>query len=888
MKLPGSLLQHGSIHDEFERRAAAHPNAIAIQSETAVWRYSKLSSVSDQIASALLAAGIRRETPVGVCTSRSPEMIAGMLGILKAGGAYLPIDPSYPAQRTSAMLADTQLKYLIADEQGLGKLRPVLTGSEFILNPADLQGSTAARVTGKPEDLAYVMYTSGSTGTPKGVMIEHRGILRLVLEPNYMDISSKDVFLQLAPMSFDASTFEIWGALLNGARLVLIDTEKPSLAEIAQVITEHKVTVLWLTAGLFHALMDEYPSCIRQLKYLLAGGDVLSPRHVSKALDHLENGVLINGYGPTEVTTFTACHRITRADLDRPSIPIGRPINATEVHILGEDGVPVPADTIGELYIGGAGVARGYWNRPELTAASFIEDPFSDDAQARLYRSGDLVHSDSDNVLHFHGRADMQVKIRGFRIELGEIEHHAALCPGVREACVIAKNTTSGDKRLTCFYVSAAGETVAPEDVQSFLEQKLPAYMLPTEFIGRAELPLNPSGKVDRKLLATEEAAFRASGAVKEQAATSLEQELTGMVESVLLHPGIGLDDDFFKLGGNSLMAARLFAQIDKKLGKKLPLATIIEASTVRRLAKLITDDNWVAPWSSLVPLKETGGYAPLFLVHAIGGNVLGYRELAWSLDERQPVYALQAQGLNGSSSTANSVEEMAAHYIRAIKTVQPTGPYYLGGWSAGGRLAFEMSRQLTLSGESVAYLAIFDTHIGVTQMSGRRVHQLASLLRWNAHDLRQVGLREFARKKTWNLGIHLRIAAFEARKRLRRNANPKALPAKAALIRAVTRYKPSLYTGDISVFKTADAAYYSNGDPQLGWQTVTTGRVSICEVPGNHDTLFRPPHLLVLATELQRQLDCARLEAESEELLISEDTTEILSIAASATAMRQ
>ncbi|MGA8595614.1 MAG: non-ribosomal peptide synthetase, partial [Bryobacteraceae bacterium] len=743
--------------------------------------------------------------------------------------------------------------------------------------------SEAPDVPGAPSDLAYIMYTSGSSGAPKGIMIEHRGIVRLVSEPNYVNLSPEETILQLAPLSFDASTFEIWGALANGSRLVIAPGEKPSLSDIARCLEQCKVTTLWLTSGLLNAMVDVHPRALWQVKQLLAGGDVLSPHHVRRAIDAMENGCVINGYGPTENTTFTCCHRVRMEDTIASSIPIGVPINGTDVYLLNSDLRAVSGSEVGEIYIGGQGLARGYWNRPELTAEKFIDNPFPGKDSARLYMSGDLGHYNSRGEIEFDGRVDLQVKVRGFRVEPGEIEFVINSLSGIASSVVVAKQAASGDKRLACYFVRKGGAQVSAADLETLAREKLPGYSVPSEFLEIERIPLSENGKVDRRLLAqdqTNRPSGNATGSVQAgpegapvfvrdsriDAAGQLELELIGMVKQLLRVPDVSLDDDFFRLGGDSLLAARFFSRIESRFGKKLPLATMLEARSVRSLAQVIRDNNWVPPWSSLVPLKTSGARPPLFLVHPIGGNVLTYSGLAEGLPADQPLYALQAAGLDGESPAASSLEEMASHYLRAIRTRQEEGPYYLGGFSAGGIVALEMARQLERAGDRVALLAVFEAIIDPPLRSLLHDNQLlesyrrlARIAEWNLNYLKRTGFTDFIQKKFRNLKMNGRIAAFEALTRLSsrtgaRWAVPSPLPPEEAFLYAISKYEPGAFTGYTVLFKTQDSDLYS-ADPMLGWKAIATGDLEIHQVPGDHDTMLRSPQLELVVEQVAKVL---------------------------------
>ena len=444
------------IQELFEEQVAMTPDATALVFEGEPLTYAELNARANQLARHLRAHGVGPEVPVAVCMERSSEMVVGLLATLKAGGAYVPLDADYPTERLAFVLEEIQAPVLLTQRRLRGAVPP--SGAQVI--DVDEDRTAIARYSEEnprhdvhSDQLAYVTYTSGSTGEPKGVAVPHRGVVRLVKKTNYLDVDSSDVFLQLAPVPFDASTLEIWGCLLNGARLVVMPPETPTLEELARAVRRYQVTTLWLTAPLFHQMMDTQPEALRDLRQLLAGGDVLSVSHVKKALEILREGVVINGYGPTENTTFTCCHRMARGQRFRSSIPIGRPIANTFVYLLDAELNPVPVGVAGELYIGGAGLARGYLNRPALTAERFIPSPYGEVPGARLYKTGDLARYLSDGTIEFLGRIDHQVKLRGFRIELGDIENALVAHESIREAVVLAREDVPGDKRLVAYAV---------------------------------------------------------------------------------------------------------------------------------------------------------------------------------------------------------------------------------------------------------------------------------------------------------------------------------------------------------------------------------------------------------------------------------------------------
>jgi aspartate racemase len=850
------------VHHIFEEQAAKSPRSPALLSRAETWSYAQLEAFANRAANCLERAGVRAGSLVGVSLPRSFKAIAVLIGILKAGAAYVPFDLTYPEERLRFMVNDARISCLISDRNAGGKLAGFVHQKHVVVYVDELERESPVftSIPTHPSDLAYVMYTSGSTGVPKGVMVEHRGISRLVCQPDYMSIGPDDMFIQLAPLCFDASTLEIWAPLLNGARLVIPPPEMMSLADMAEAIRRFEVTTLWLTSGLFNAMVDEYPEALRGVKQLLSGGDVLSPVHVRKGIEAMKSGCVINGYGPTENTTFTCCHRVTIEDTKHATIPIGRAIRGTEVHILDENMRSVAGEQVGEIFIGGEGLARGYLNRPELTAEKFVRNPFSSDSSARLYRSGDLGHYNAQGDIEFDGRVDLQVKIRGFRVELSGVEAVIDSVPGIITSAVVVKHADTDSKRMVCYFVKAIDGPDAAA-LERIVAQKLPAYMMPSEFAELDRLPLNPNGKVDRRYLAECEGARKIEIRGKDPAAAGeLEWEVASMFGALLNNAGVGVDEDFFQLGGNSLVAARLFARIEKQFGKRLPLATVLKARTPRMLAAVISDDQFRVSWDSLVPLKTTGSRPPLFLVHAIGGNVVGYQELASCLPPDQPLYALQARGLDGNCPPAGSIEEMAASYTAAIRGMHSHGPYYLGGYSAGGVVAFAIACLLQQSGAEVANLILIDSSIeGPVRniVSSRPVaaecSRLSRTVLGNLEYMRRIGVHDFLELKRRNMRMNTRIAMHNLH--LSRGSN---LDVEESFIRALRKYRPGTFHGSAVLLRTADAEFGSP-DASLGWSTVVDGPLEIHELPGDHDSILIKPQAEILAAKISAEISRVR-----------------------------
>ena len=585
--------RHACVHRLFEIQVRSSPDAIALMFSGQTLTYRELSQKANQAARFLRRRGVRRGALVGICVERSLEMVIGMLGILKAGGAYVPLDPAYPHERLTFMLADTQILVLLTQQRLRGHL-PNTEAAVFCLdsdwpaiaeeNSDDLEDEIGA------EDLAYVMYTSGSTGRPKGVCVPHRGVVRLVKDTNYVSLNANEVLLQFAPISFDASTFEIWGALLNGGRLVIFPPHRSSLEQLGRAIEDYGITTLWLTAALFQHMVDQCLDSLRGVRQLLAGGDVLPLAAARRVLEELPACCLINGYGPTENTTFTCCHPVTELSQSCTSVPIGRPIANTTTYVLDNNLQPVPIGVPGELWTGGDGLARGYLNHPELTAERFLPDPFSGEPGARMYRTGDRVRWLQDGNLEFLGRFDQQVKIRGFRVEPGEVEAILAGHPAVGEAVVVAREDTAGDRRLVGYVVLRTESDLTAEGVRSFLKEKLPEYMVPSAVVLLPALPLTANGKVDRQALPLAGHDVWDGRTPYLAPRTVTEEIVAGIWADVLKLEAVGAEDHFFERGGDSLRAMSTVVRLGQALQVDIPVSLLFDHPTLANLSERIDE----------------------------------------------------------------------------------------------------------------------------------------------------------------------------------------------------------------------------------------------------------------------------------------------------------
>jgi amino acid adenylation domain-containing protein len=619
------------VHEMFEAQAEETPTNIALTFGEQDLTYAQLNARANQLAHFLREYGVGPEVPVAICCERGPELVIAIVAVAKAGGMYVPLDATYPAERLAWMLDDSQAPILLTQHKLLEQM-PSHWAQVILLDNAWEQiacKSTAnPPLLTTPNNSAYVIYTSGSTGQPKGVVVEHRGIVRLVTRMNFWEATDKDTFLMVAPVTFDASTLEIWTPLANGSRLVIAPPNTLSLEEMATIIEQSGITMLFVTSGLFHQLVETQLPRLQGLRYLMTGGDIVSPHHARLVAQGLPGCVLIHAYGPTENTTLTTCHRIESDPGQVSHLPLGKPISNTTVFILDEQMQPVPVGVPGELYTGGIGLARGYLRRPELTAERFLPDPFASEPGQRLYRTGDRVRWSDERNLQFLGRLDHQIKLRGFRIELEEIQAALTQLSGVRQALVLVREDTPGDKRLLAYVaVEPDSPSATAAQLREHLSKQLPDYMVPSAIIVLDDLPLTPTGKIDRKALPAPEYNGEISGIAK--ARTPVEEILVGIWSDVLKTEHVGINDSFFDLGGHSLLATQLISRARSAFGVELPFRALFESPTVAGFAKRVEESLHQNRKTEISPIVRVSREGPLPLSFA--------QQRLWFLDQLDP-----------------------------------------------------------------------------------------------------------------------------------------------------------------------------------------------------------------------------------------------------------
>ncbi|QJC89940.1 nonribosomal peptide synthetase DhbF [Bacillus inaquosorum] len=721
-------IPHASLPEQFEKQAALSPDAIAVVYEDQSLSYAELNERANRLARMLISEGVGPEQFVALALPRSLEMAVGLLAVLKAGAAYLPLDPDYPADRIAFMLEDAQPAFIMTNTKAAEHIPPAENVPKIVLDDPKLSEKLNTYPTENPNNTdriqplsplntAYVIYTSGSTGVPKGVMIPHQNVTRLfAATDHWFHFSSDDIWTMFHSYAFDFSVWEIWGPLLHGGRLVIVPHHVSRSPEaFLRLLVKEGVTVLNQTPSAFYQFMQaerEQPDLGQalSLRCIIFGGEALELSRLEDWYNrHPENRPqLINMYGITETTVHVSYIELDRSVAAlRANSLIGCGIPDLGVYVLDERLQPVPPGVAGELYVSGAGLARGYLGRAGLTAERFIADPFGPPG-TRMYRTGDVARLRADGSLDYVGRADHQVKIRGFRIELGEIEAALVQHSQLEDAAVIVREDQPGDKRLAAYVIPSSEETLDMAELRKYTAERLPDYMVPSAFVTMKELPLTPNGKLDRKALPAPDFAAAVTGRGPR---TPQEEILCDLFMEVLHLPRIGIDDRFFDLGGHSLLAVQLMSRIREALGVELSIGNLFEAPTVAGLAERLEMGSSQSALDVLLPLRTSGDKLPLFCVHPAGGLSWCYAGLMTNLGTDYPIYGLQARGIGQRDELPKTLDDMAADYIEQIRTIQPKGPYHLLGWSLGGNVVQAMATQLQHQGEEVSLLVMLDAY---------------------------------------------------------------------------------------------------------------------------------------------------------------------------------
>ena len=895
---PQDTIRLPYIHESFEDCARTTPDSVAVEYRDERVTYRELNRRANQLARYLRSLGVGPETLVGICAHRSVETIVGILGIIKAGGAYIPLDPNYPLPRLKFILDDAKAKHVVT-QSALADLFSETSAQLIHLDrdweKINLQPSDDLQNVVLPENLVYVIYTSGSTGKPKGVMITHSNLSHFVRNVSVaLDIDASDRYLQSASISYALSVRQMMTPLSLGASLVLATAEQmQDPLALFELIKQREITLMDVVPSFWRACIQRLsvlPIDYRQslfdnrLRRIVSVGEPLYsdvPLDWRRQFNHAAR--LVNIFGQTETTGVVATYPIP-LDFrsDKPVIvPVGKAVPNTKIYILNSDLTQVGLGETGELCVSSPCLARGYLNHPDLTAEKFIANPFRDGLSARLYRTGDLALYREDGNIEFIGRRDSQVKIRGQRLELREVESVLRGMPEVADCVVVALGEKPEDKYLAAYVV--ARNQISADAVRLFMRERLPEYMTPARYVFLDSLPLTPSGKVDRLALPAPEISGESDSASGQVEANSeSEKKLIKIWQDLLKIGSFGIHDNFFDLGGNSLLAVQLFGRIEREFGMRLPITTLYHAATVAKLAdRIVHGEEPDRRWRPLVPIRTEGEKPPFFGIHGHEGGVLFWGSLLEFLPTDQPFYALQAQGIDGIQPPLRKIEEMASLYIREIRNVQPRGPYYLGGYSMGGEIALEIGQQLQRDGELVKLLVMFDTRFSKrrakvasnnpqtrstqdarTKPNVRR--NWRTKIAGHLQRLKRLTFKQGADYVVHDLSYRTsRAVTFSLAKIFRMFGwrLPDALLLdymRKSHTSALEAYSPRWYPGKITVFRANETLLTHPDDPTYGWQTLAGGGFEIFHFDADHN-IFDAPYAPQVASQFLLCLEQAQ-----------------------------
>ncbi|GAP22654.1 non-ribosomal peptide synthetase [Leptolinea tardivitalis] len=858
-----------TIHQHIARQVHLTPDNTAIQEEYRKATYRELWGYACRMAEKLKLEGITSGQIIGLNFESSIEMIGSMLAVMMNGAAFVLLDPAQPDARTNLILKEADVRFLVSGQikpsslrdQEIKIIEPIDFSSESFNHDPDQNQIPENPVS--PADICFILFTSGSTGKPKGVLHTHRNIInRFYSLMGNVPMTETDVFVQSSPLSSIDAIDEILFPLFWGASTSIVSggaVKDPRL--LVQILEKRAVTHILLVPSLLRMILEiteDVETRLKRLTNWIIGGEMLEEALSQEFHRQLPHARLINYYGLTEGdgTLFDT----GKAHPFSSNPPIGRAAPNVRVYLLNSALQPVPVGVIGEICIGGNGIARGYLNLPEINAQRFIDDLFVPGDNNKLFRTGDLGRYLPDGNIEYMGRKDFQVKIRGFRVELQEVEGEIRQHPAVKEVVVVpykSPNQQTGFDRLVAYIVRQSGHTESGKEIRDFLESRLPEYAIPAFIIPMEAFPLNPNGKVDRKQLPEPQIEQIQKDTVIIPPKDQTEEKLLKIWEEILgIHP-ISTNDSVFDLGGDSLSVICILVQVESEFGRDLPIDIIFQADTVAKLAEILRGEKTQGTWSSLVPIQVKGTKHPLYCVHADGG-VLIYRSIAKLLGEDYPVYGLQAQGLDGKTEPLGSVEEIAGHYITEMRTVQPHGPYHLCGFSLGGAFIYEMARQLREAGEEVRLVAFFDAgspdYPKFPRQSAKIWHKISvHLISLGLKNMREKFVYFSHRTKDrLQVTFFPIIGAVMQKLNMTMPHSVRYIVVRQTLLDAVDRYHLKGYSGDIVVFKAKLQPEGCIPDPTMGWGKYVTGDIKIIEIEGNHNTMMKDRYLNMVVDKLR------------------------------------
>ena len=859
------------VHQLVEAQVERTPDEVAAVFGPEQLTYRELDTQAAQFATKLRGLGVGPDTRVGLCVERSLDMLVGVLGILKAGGCYVPLDPNYPAERLAYMLEDSKAPVVLTQKKLVPQLSQTKATVVCLDEPLAESQTQFAPVAVTPDNLAYVIYTSGSTGKPKGVAMPHRPLVNLIwwqLQNSQAGRGSRTA--QFTSLSFDVSFQEIFSTWSCGGTLVVVaQSVRRDPHALWKLLADARVERLFLPFVALQQMAEvasESENVPRQLREVITAGEQLqATKKIIAMFERIPGCTLHNHYGPTESHVCTAYTLRGVARMWPTLPPIGRPINNTRIYILDSHGQHAPIGVPGELFIGGLCLAREYLNKPEMTQERFLPDPFRSD-ESRIYKTGDLARYLPDGNIEFLGRMDHQVKIRGFRVELGEIEDALRRHGHVRDSAVVAREVTPGDKRLLAYYTVRDSVTPSQTELREFLRGSLPEYMLPATYVAVEKFPLTPSGKVDRKALAEIGDHPIADAEKPAPPRTPIEQTLVSIWCDVLNRTDVGIHDNFFAIGGHSLLAIQVIDRVNKA-GLGLSLNQVFQYQTIAELANVAGTNQTVEAgseeWFSLVTLQPKGKKPPFYLIHTAPGDLLGYMKLVYYMGRDQPCYGFQSYGLLRQGASHESLQDMAAHYVRLLREFQPEGPYYLGGWCFGGNVAAEMAWQLVDQGQEVAAVIVVEgwAHRPPYRFWKYYVHRVYSLLKRGPHGVARRYIGKFSRFFGRGDEAQERKAEF-AFETARTGPLVNREHVYQVNLRATEKYlsRPSVYPGCVTLFIRED---FGNGDIiglDCGFATLARETKTYL-IPGDHVSVLKEPHVKHLAQKLKECLAEARAE---------------------------